>query len=80
MLKEITKNVSYVFFHPNNKENKNNSSTKSLLLKGRLTDRERPRDGLYERPRDYTRGGLYERPRDGLYVCEGQSIFKICQN
>ena len=56
MLKEITKNVSYVFFHLNNKENINNSSTKSLLLKGRF------------------------HTRDGLYVCEGQSIFKICQN
>ena len=43
MLKEITKNVSYVFFHPNNKENINNSSTKSLLLK----DRFHTRDGLY---------------------------------
>ena len=30
MLKEITKNLSYVFFHLNNKENINNSSTKSL--------------------------------------------------
>ena len=42
MLKETTKNVSYVFFHLNNQENINNSLQKSLLLKGHF----HTRDGL----------------------------------
>ena len=37
MLKEITKNVSYVFFHLNNKENINNSLQKAFCSKAVFT-------------------------------------------
>ena len=37
MLKEITKNLSYVFFHLNNKENINNSLQKAFRSKAVFT-------------------------------------------